>query len=71
MSSKLADVIDPILKVAGCVFMILILIILDLLCLFVWDYEGYLFTLINFIMGVFIYKACRNTYKVVQGLRQN
>lgn len=35
MSSKLADVIDPLLKVVGCIFMILILIILDLLCLFV------------------------------------
>lgn len=71
MSSKFDDVIDPFLKVVGCVFLILILIILDLLCVFVWDYEGYLFTIINFVMGVFIYKACRNTYKVVQGLRQN
>ena len=70
MSSKFDVVIDPFLKVVGCVFLILILIILDLLCVFVWDYEGYLFTLINFIMGVFIYKACRNTYKVVQGLRK-
>lgn len=71
MNSKLANVIDPLLKVVGCIFMILILIILDLLCLFVWDYEGYLFTLINVIMGIFIFKACRNTYKVTQGLRQN
>ena len=71
MSSKFDVVIDPFLKVVGCVFLILILIILDLLCLFVWDYEGYLFTLINIIMGVFIYEACRNTYKVAQGLRQN
>ena len=70
MSSKFDVVIDPFLKVVGCVFLILILIILDLLCIFVWDYEGYLFTLINFIMGIFIYKACRNTYKVVQGLRK-
>ena len=70
MSSKFDVVIDLFLKVVGCVFLILILIILDLLCIFVWDYEGYLFTLINFIMGVFIYKACRNTYKVVQGLRK-
>ena len=70
MSSKLAVVIDPFLKVVGCIFLILILIILDLLCIFVWDYEGYLFTIINFVMGVFIYKACRNTYKVVQGLRK-
>ena len=70
MSSKLAVVIDPLLKIVGCVFMILILIILNLLCLFVWTYEGYLFTLINIIMGIFIYKACRNTYKVVQGLRK-
>ena len=69
MSNKVDDVIDPFLKVVGCVFLILILIILDLLCLFVWDYEGYLFTLINIIMGIFIYKACRNTYKVAQGLR--
>ena len=70
MSSKFDVVIDPFLKVVGCIFLILILIILDLLCLFVWTYEGYLFTLINIIMGVFIYKACRNTYKVVQGLRK-
>ena len=70
MSSKFDTVIDPFLKVVGCVFLILILIILDLLCIFVWDYEGYLFTIINFVMGVFIYKACRNTYKVVQGLRK-
>ena len=70
MSSKFDVVIDPFLKVVGCVFLILILIILDLLCLFVWDYEGYLFTIINFVMGVFIYKACRNTYKIVQGLRK-
>lgn len=70
MSSKFDVVIDPFLKVVGCVFLILILIILDLLCVFVWDYEGYLFTIINFVMGVFIYKACRNTYKVVQGLRK-
>lgn len=70
MSSKFDVVIDPFLKVVGCVFLILILIILDLLCIFVWDYEGYLFTIINFVMGVFIYKACRNTYKVVQGLRK-
>ena len=70
MSSKFDVVIDPFLKVVGCVFLILILIILDLLCLFVWTYEGYLFTLINIIMGIFIYKACRNTYKVVQGLRK-
>lgn len=68
MSNKETYVIAPLFKAVGCVFMILILIILDLLCLFVWDYEGYLFTLINFIMGVFIYKACRNMYKVVQGL---
>ena len=70
MSSKFDVVIDPFLKVVGCIFLILILIILDLLCIFVWDYEGYLFTIINFVMGVFIYKACRNTYKVVQGLRK-
>ena len=70
MSSKLAVVIDPLLKVVGCVFLILILIILDLLCIFVWDYEGYLFIIINFVMGVFIFKACRNTYKVVKGLRK-
>lgn len=70
MSSKFDAVIDPFLKVVGCVFLILILIILDLLCIFVWDYEGYLFTIINFVIGVFIYKACRNTYKVVQGLRK-
>ncbi len=70
MSSKLADVIDPLLKVVGYVFMILILIILNLLCLFVWDYEGYLFTLINFIMGVFIWKAIRNGYLTAKGLRK-
>ena len=68
MSNKETYVIVPLFKTAGCIFLILILIILDLLCLFVWAYEGYLFTLINVIMGIFIYKACRNTYKVVQGL---
>ena len=71
MSSKLADVIDPLLKVVGCIFMILILIILDLLCLSVWDYEGYLFTLINVIMGIFIWKTIRNGYLTIKTLRQN
>ena len=70
MSSKLADVIDPLLKVVGCIFMILILIILDLLCLFVWDYEGYLFTLINVIMGIFIWKTIHNGYLTAKGLRK-
>lgn len=70
MSSKLADVIDPLLKVVGYVFMILILIILNLLCLFVWDYEGYLFTLINIIMGIFIWKTIRNGYLTAKGLRK-
>lgn len=69
MNNKVDPVIEPAFKTAASFFMVLILIILDLLCLFVWDYEGYLFTLINFIMGVFIWKTIRNGYLTAKGLR--
>lgn len=68
MNNKVDTVIEPAFKTAASFFMVLILIILNLLCLFVWDYEGYLFTLINVIMGVFIWKTIRNGYLTAKGL---
>lgn len=71
MSNKVDTVIEPLFKTVASFFMILIIAILDLLCIYVWDYKGPLFTIINCIMGVCIWKTIRNGYLTAKGLRQN
>lgn len=69
MSNKVDAVIEPLFKMAASFFIVLIILILDLLCIYVWDYKGHLFTVINFIMGVCIWKTIRNGYLTAKGLR--
>ena len=69
MSNKVDTIIEPVFKTAASFFMVLIIIILDLLCIYVWNYEGPLFTIINFIMGVCIWKTIQNGYLIIKRLR--
>lgn len=68
MNNQVDTVIEPLFKTVASFFIVLIIIILDLLCIYVWDYEGPLFTIINFIMGVCIWKTIRNSYLIAKGL---
>lgn len=70
MSNKVDTVIEPLFKTLASFFIILIIIILDLLCTYVWNYKGNLFIIINFIMGVCIWKTIRNGYLTAKGLRK-